>query len=266
MIHITIFQAIIYGIVQGLGEFLPISSTAHLILVPWLFNWQEPKLAFDVALHLGTLVAVLGYFWKDWIKLIGAGLKGAKTSDGKLFWFIVIATIPGAIFGKLFETKVETTFRDNKVLIAVMLIVMGLVLYVLDRYGRKRVRLEKIGLGRSIMIGLSQALALIPGVSRSGITIAIGLSTGLTRESAAKFSFFLSAPIIFGSVVLKFKDFINPQGGYLPIIVGVVVSAIVGLMSIKFLLEYLKNKGFGLFAWYRFILGALVIIVYFMRL
>jgi undecaprenyl-diphosphatase len=266
MVHISIFQAIVYGIVQGLGEFLPISSTAHLILVPWLFGWEDPKLAFDVALHLGTLVAVVGFFWKDWLRLIGAGLtKGTGTPDGRLFWFIVVATIPGALFGKLFEEKVETVLRDPA-LIGVMLIIMGVVLYIADRYGRKQIQLEKVGLGRSILIGLSQAFALIPGVSRSGITISAGLFSGLTREGAAKFSFFLSAPIIFGSVVLKVKDIIHPQAGFISLAVAVITSAAVGVLSIKFLLDYLKNKGFGIFVWYRFVLGIIVIAVYLIRL
>lgn len=259
-----LLQAIIYGIVQGLGEFLPISSTAHLVLVPWLFGWQDPKLAFDVALHLGTLIAVVGFFWKDWIRLFFAGIKGTRTADGRLFWYLVIATIPGALFGKLFEDKVEGTFR-NPALIGLMLIVMGLVLYLVDKYGRKEVKLEKAGLWRSILIGLSQAVALIPGVSRSGITMSAGLFSGLTRESAARFSFLLSAPIILGGVVLKIKEIIHPAISLGPYLTAIVTSAIVGALSIKFLLDYLRNKGFGIFVVYRFILGAVVIALFFIR-
>ena len=259
-----LLHVISYGIVQGLGEFLPISSTAHLILVPWLFGWQDPKLAFDVALHLGTLIAVVGFFWKDWIRLFFAGIKGTRTADGRLFWYLVIATIPGALFGKLFENKVEGAFR-NPALIGLMLIVMGLVLYFVDKYGRKEVKLEKVGLWRSILIGLSQAVALIPGVSRSGITMSAGLFSGLTRESAARFSFLLSAPIIFGGVVLKIKEIIHPAIGFGPYLTAIVTSAVVGALSIKFLLDYLKNKGFGIFVVYRFILGAVVIALFFIR-
>ena len=259
-----IVQALVYGIVQGLGEFLPISSTAHLTLVPWLFKWEEHGLAFDVALHLGTLLAVGLYFWRDWIKIISAGVRGTKTTDGKLFWFIVIATIPGALFGKLLEEDVESKFR-NPALIGVMLIIMGIILYVVDRYSMKNVEIEKIGIRRTIAIGLSQVLALIPGVSRSGITITTGLFTGLTRESAAKFSFFLSAPIILGGVILKIKEIIHPQVPYSLFITAIVTSAIVGMLSIKFLLNFLKNKGFGIFTVYRLVLGVIVIIVYILR-
>jgi undecaprenyl-diphosphatase len=261
----NILHAIIYGIIQGLGEFLPISSTAHLTLAPWLFKWNDdPGLTFDVALHLGTLIAVLLYFWRDWVKLITAGVTTPKSKDGNLFWFLVVATIPGALFGKLFESKAETTFR-NPALIAVMLIVAGCALYLADKYGKKNIGIEKIGLRRSILIGISQAIALIPGVSRSGATIMTGLGTGLSRESAAKFSFLLSAPIIFGSVILKYHDILHPKVGNLPFFVAILTAAIVGLLSIKFLLKYLKYNGFGIFVIYRLALGTIVILIYLIR-
>ena len=260
----TIFQAVIYGIIQGVAEFLPISSSAHLIVIPWLFRWEDPGIAFDVALHLGTLFAVILFFWKDWINLITAGITKPKTTDGKLFWFLVIATIPGAIFGKLFESQAESTFR-NPALIGTMIIVMGIVLYIADKKGSKKDSIEKVGLKRSIWIGISQALAVIPGVSRSGITMATGLSLGLNRESVARFSFLLSTPIILGAGLVKLKDMINMPIDTIPFIIGILVSAIAGLLSIKFLLEYLKKKGFGIFVWYRAILGILIIAVYFLR-
>jgi undecaprenyl-diphosphatase len=271
-----IFQAVIYGIIQGLGEFLPISSSAHLILAPWLFRWKDPGLSFDVALHLGTLVAVILFFWKDWIRLIKAGITDPKTVDGKLFWFLVVATIPGAIIGKLLETKAESAFRDP-LLIGIMMILMGIVLYIADRT-KKETNLSEIGFWKSLWIGLSQAVAIIPGVSRSGITMTTGLFLGLTREAVAKFSFLLSTPIILGAGLLSMKDLrLTPAGlvnveklteapiGMIPFVIGILTAAIVGFLSIKFLLEYLKNKGFGIFVVYRMIVGLLIISVYFLR-
>lgn len=258
----TIFQALVYGIVQGVGEFLPISSSAHLILVPWLFGWNDPGIAFDVALHLGTLLAVIIFFWRDWIILTVNGIKKPKSTEGKLFWFLVLATIPGAIIGKLLEEQAETAFREPW-LIGAMLMIMGLILYVCDRLGSKKDTLDKIGLGRSFAIGFSQAIAIIPGVSRSGITMAAGLAMGLNRESVARFSFLLSTPIILGAGLFKFKDMLNAQIDAIPFAIGIITSAIAGILSIKFLLEYLKSKGFGIFVWYRLILGVLVILLYF---
>ncbi len=260
----TLFQAVVYGIIQGVAEFLPISSSAHLIAVPWLFGWQDPGIAFDVALHLGTLVAVILFFWRDWVNLTISGLTKPKTSNGKLFWFLVLATIPGAVIGKLFEEQAETVFR-NPVLIGIMLIIMGTILYFADKLGRKRDKIENIGLKRSFFIGLSQALAIIPGVSRSGITMATGLFLGLERENVARFSFLLSTPIILGAGLVNLKDIIHTTIDTVPFITGIIVSAIAGLLSIKFLLDYLKNKGFGIFVWYRAILGITLIVVSFIR-
>lgn len=260
----TIFQAIVYGIIQGVGEFLPISSSAHLILTPWAFGWKDPGLAFDVALHIGTLIAVVLFFWKDWWDLVIAGFSKPKTTNGKLFWFLVLATIPGAVLGKLFEDQVETLFR-NPALIGTMLIIMGIILYIADKMGHKSDDIKEIGLARSLWIGLSQALAIIPGVSRSGITMATGLALGLKRESVAKFSFLLSTPIILGAAVVNLKDMINTPIDTVPFVVGVLTAAVAGILSIKFLLDYLKNKGFGIFVGYRIILGLIVIGVYFLR-
>ena len=259
-----LFQAIIYGIVQGLGEFLPISSTAHITLAPWLFGWEDPGLSFDIALHMGTLLAVAIFFWKDWIKLIKAGFTDIKSKDGRLFWFIMLACIPGGIFGVLFEDKVETTFR-NPMLIGIMLIVMGIVLYVADKLSKSEVVLKDIGFKRSFLIGVSQALAMIPGVSRSGITMATGRAFKLNREDAARFTFLLSTPFIFLSGVYKAKDLADVSVDTLPFIVAIVTAGIVGALSIKFILEYLKTKGFGIFAVYRCILGAIVIAVALIR-
>jgi undecaprenyl-diphosphatase len=262
---LDIFQAAILGLVQGLGEFLPISSSAQLVLVPWLFNWEDPGLTFDIALHIGTLIAVVIYFWKDWLILITKGMSNIQTREGRLFWYLVLATIPGAVIGLLLEQKAETIFR-NPVLIAIMLIALGIVLYLVDRKSAKKIEAENISLKTSFLIGSSQALAIIPGVSRSGITMTTGLFMGLTREGAARFSFLLSAPIIFGAAVIKIPHVIaNPAMINTSFIVGMIVSCITGLASIGFLLRYLQTKSFLPFVIYRFALGALVLTVAFYR-
>ena len=260
-----ILQAGILGLVQGLGEFLPISSSAHLVIVPWLFNWEDPGLTFDIALHIGTLIAVAIYFWKDWLQLITKGVTDAWSREGRMFWYLVLATIPGAMIGLLLEKKAETSFR-NPVLIAIMLIALGIVLYWVDRKSAKKIEAENISLKTSFLIGLSQALAIIPGVSRSGITMTTGLFLGLTREGAARFSFLLSAPIIFGAAIVKVPHIIaNPAVITTNFIVGMVVSCVTGIASIGFLLRYVQTKTFLPFAWYRFILGALILTIAFLR-
>jgi undecaprenyl-diphosphatase len=262
---LDILQAVILGLVQGLGEFLPISSSAHLVIVPWLFNWEDPGLTFDIALHIGTLIAVAIYFWKDWLQLITKGVTDARSREGRLFWYLVLATIPGAVIGLLLEKKAETSFR-NPVLIAIMLIMLGIVLYWVDRKSAKKIEAENIGLKTSFLIGLSQALAIIPGVSRSGITMTTGLFLGLTREGAARFSFLLSAPIIFGAAIVKVPHIIaNPAVITINFIVGMVVSCVTGIASIGFLLRYLQTKTFLPFVLYRFILGALILTIAFFR-
>lgn len=247
------------GLVQGLGEFLPISSSAHLVLVPWLFKWEDPGLTFDIALHLGTLVAVAIYFWRDWLRLLSKGFTDAKSPDGRLFWYLVLATLPGAAIGFLLEKHAETIFR-NPALIAVMLILLGVILFWADRRGTKKTDVSHITLSTSFFIGLSQALAIIPGVSRSGITMTTGLLLGMTREGAARFSFLLSAPIIFGAAAVKLPHVIsNPSLITSEFLIGMAVSGITGLASIGFLLRYVQTKTFLPFVWYRFALGALVI-------
>lgn len=259
----SILQAIIYGIVQGIAEFLPISSTAHLVLIPWLFGWQDPGVAFDVALHLGTAAAVILFFWKEWITLISAGLSRPKSRDGKLFWLIVAATIPGALFGVTLDKYMEN-FR-NPAIIGVMLIIMGIILYYADKIGRNEIELETIGLKNTIIVGISQVFAIIPGVSRSGITMTTGRFLGMKREDIAKFTFLMSAPIILGDGLWHARKM-----GSIPIdkaafITAIITAAVVGSLTIKFLLDYLKKKGFGIFAVYRFILGAAVIAIYFIK-
>jgi undecaprenyl-diphosphatase len=262
---LSTLQAAILGLVQGLGEFLPISSSAHLVLIPWLFKWNDPGLTFDIALHFGTLIAVAIYFWKDWLILVKKGLTDFRSTEGRLFWYLVAATIPGALVGFLLEKKAETIFREP-VIIATMLILLGVVLYWADRKSAKNIEMNRITFKTSIFIGLSQALAIIPGVSRSGITMTMGLLLGLTREGAAKFSFLLSAPIILGASMVKLPHLIsNPSEITIHFIIGMLVSFVTGFISIGFLLRYVQTKNFLPFAWYRFILGSLVIVIFLIR-
>ncbi|MDD5712418.1 MAG: undecaprenyl-diphosphate phosphatase, partial [Smithellaceae bacterium] len=233
-------QAAILGLIQGLAEFLPISSSAHLVLVPWLFNWPDPGLTFDIALHVGTLLAVVIFFWRDWINLIVKGFTEPRGREGRFLWFIAFASVPGALIGFLLEKQAETIFR-SPLLIAVMLIAMGIVLYWADRRGTKTIGMEAIDLKTSLYIGLSQALAIIPGVSRSGVTMTTGLALGLSREGAARFSFLLSTPIILGAALVKTPQLIaNPSVVNTEFLLGTVVSAVTGMIGIGFLLRYLR--------------------------
>jgi undecaprenyl-diphosphatase len=261
----TLLQAVVYGIVQGLGEFLPISSSAHLVLVPWFFGWDDPGLTFDVALHVGTLFAVVAYFWKDWLRLIGKGFVEPLGSEGRLFWYLVIATIPGAAAGFLFEKQAETVFRAPW-LIAAMLVVMGLLLWAADRWGSRKRNLKTMTFPASLWVGICQMASIIPGVSRSGVTMTAGLSAGLSREAAARFSFLLSTPIIFGAAAAKLPHLASdPSALTGSFLVGVVVSAITGFASIGFLLRYLQARSFVPFVVYRFLLAALIVAVIIIR-
>lgn len=261
----TLLQAVTLGLVQGLGEFLPISSSAHLVLVPWLFGWTDPGLTFDIALHIGTLMAVVIYFWRDWLKLILKGLTEVRSIEGRLFWYLVAGSVPGAIGGFLLEKKAETIFR-SPLLIAAMLIGMGILLYWADRRSEKNVEINNIPFGTSMLIGISQTLAIIPGVSRSGITMTTGLLMGINRVGAARFSFLLSTPIIFGAAMVKLPQVIsNSSVITVNFMVGMLVSCITGVVSIGFLLRYVQAKDFLPFTWYRFMLGALVIAVTLVR-
>src|SRR5439155_16117915 len=210
----NIFQAIVFGAVQGFTEFLPVSSTAHLILLPWFLGWPDPGLSFDVALHLGTLVALVIYFWKDWLALL---------AKPRMIAFIIAATIPGAVAGVLFESQVENALRSPKI-IALMLSLMALVLVVAEMKGRRKKDLDQISWRDAITVGFAQAVALVPGVSRSGSTITAGLFVGLKRETAARFSFYLSAPIIAGAVAKKMLDIFKagiPPDQVSPFVAGI---------------------------------------------
>ncbi|HEY8911608.1 MAG TPA: undecaprenyl-diphosphatase UppP [Desulfosporosinus sp.] len=252
----TVLHALILGIVQGLGEFLPISSSAHLVLIPWLFGWEDPGLTFDVALHMGTLLAVVLYFGKDWVKLFKAALQRRPSEEKRIFWYLVVATIPGGLFGLALEKQAESTFR-YPILIGIMMIVMGIILYIADKKPRIR-KMDTMTLSDSLWIGFSQALAIIPGVSRSGSTMTTARFLSMTREDAARFSFLMSTPIILGAGVLKLRH-LTMASIDLPFAVGVISAFVVGILSISFLLRYLKTSNFGLFVGYRVIIGVIVI-------
>ena len=262
-----IIKAIILGIVQGIGEFLPISSSAHLILVPFLFGWESNSMAFDIALHVGTLLAVLVVFFRDWWDLfIGAVnkvTKGKESFENRMFWYLVIATVPGALLGFLLEDIVENVFRTKIWLIATSLAVMGILIYLGDRWADKHYKLETdfkhISLKQAFSIGLSQALAIIPGFSRSGTTILSARLMGLSKKAATKFTFLLSVPIIAGAAVLK----INDLSLNIETFIGIFVSFVVGLLSIKFLLNYIKKHDFSLFAIYRVVFAIIILVKYF---
>ncbi len=267
-----IFEAVILGIVQGVTEFLPISSSAHLVLIPWMFKWQGTlidSLNFDVALHAGTLVAILAYFWRDWLDLLKKFFTGLsdgtwKTGEGRMVWFIVLATIPAGVLGMKFEHVVEESFRDP-LLISVSLLVISFVMWASDRYSKKTAGLDRMTLGHAVFIGLAQALALVPGVSRSGITICAGLMAGYRREDAARFSFLLSTPVIAGAALLKLTKIHLAPGEALPFGLGVVFSTLVGYLCIKFLLRYLARHSLNLFVWYRLVLVAVVLVIWKVR-
>jgi undecaprenyl-diphosphatase len=258
--------------VQGLSEFIPISSSAHLIIVPWLFNWPDPGIAFDVALHIGTLVAVLVYFWRDWLRLIGGAVRtlGARRldadPDGRLAWFIVLATIPGALAGLLGESKLDELFhgttasgRANGILIiGVVMIALAALLYLAERRASHLYDMGHLTLAQALTIGVAQAFAIIPGVSRSGSTITAGLFMNLKREAAARFSFLLGTPVIVGAGVKKAYDISKtgiPAGDQMAFFVGFLVATVSGYFAIFFLLRFLQRNSTLPFIVYRVIIG-----------
>jgi undecaprenyl-diphosphatase len=265
----TVFQALVLGILQGLAEFLPISSSAHLALAPWVFGWRDPGLAFDVALHVGTLVAVLWFFNQEWRNLAVAfarlvRTRRADTDEERRVIYLVIATIPGALAGFILEDHAESTFRDP-ILIAIALMVMGVILWLVDRMASNTRPLSSMRWLDGILIGIGQMFAIIPGVSRSGSTITTGRALKFTREAAAVFSFLMSAPITFAATVLKVPDALRETGISAPLIVGVVASAVSGWLAITVLLKLVARRGYGIFAAYRLVLGAAILALAFSR-
>jgi undecaprenyl-diphosphatase len=266
---VTSFQAFVLGFVQGLTEFLPISSSAHLALTPWFFGWQDPGLAFDVALHFGTLLAVLWYFRKEWAELIKALIsilrkRRVETVEEKRVVFLILATIPGAVGGLLLEEKAETVFRAQA-LTATMLIVMGIILWAADRFARMDRELPTMRWLDALLIGLAQVVALVPGVSRSGSTMSTGRLLGFTRQSAAVFSFLMSMPIIAAAVVLKVPDVLRESGITTPLVVGVFAAAVSSWLAIAILLRYVARHSYGIFALYRVVLGVVVLALLYAR-
>ncbi len=264
-----ILQVIVLGIVQGLTEFLPISSTAHLTLIPWLFGWKDPGLTFDIALHLGTLAAVIIYFFRDWVQIIaqGFGMRGGGDPDlsrnKNLLWLLAAASIPVGIVGFLFNKQAEGAWR-NPYVIGTMLILVGMVMWAAEMMGRRQKDLGHLTPGDAITIGIAQALAVVPGTSRSGITICAGLFRNLDRQAAARFSFLLSTPAIAAAAAKKLWDLVRHEGGfppemYTPFAVGILVSAITGCLMIKFFMDFLRRRTFNVFIIYRIIFGIIVI-------
>ncbi|QEC46179.1 undecaprenyl-diphosphate phosphatase [Baekduia soli] len=261
------FQAIVLGIVQGLTEFLPISSTAHLRIVPAFAGWEDPGAAFTAVVQLGTMAAVLLYFRRDLWNITTVTLRSIRdpelrrTLDARLGWGIVIGTIPIAVLGVLFKNKVETDARQLT-LIAIALIVLGLILEIAERTGRKDRDVESLSVRDGVTIGVAQALALIPGVSRSGSTISAGLFLGLNRAAAARFSFLLSVPAVVLSGLFELKDVGDGNGaGFGPTLLATLLAFIVGYASIAWFLKYLTRHPVTVFVIYRVVLGAALLVL-----
>lgn len=250
----TFLESLVLGIVQGLGEFLPISSSGHLVIVPWIMDFRDPGLAFDVALHFGTLFALIAYFWRDWISIF-------NRENRRLLILLVISAIPGGIAGVLLDDWAETVFR-HPLLVAFDMALLGGILFWADRRPLGNLEINRVGYGKMFLIGCAQALALVPGVSRSGATITAALLGGLSRRGAARLSFLMATPITFGACLFKSKDFIAAGVGR-PEIVGIVTSAVVGFLAIWFLLRYVQQNSYRLFVYYRFAFALFVVALYF---
>ena len=263
-----LYQVVVLSIIQALTEFAPVSSSAHLALAPWLFGWKDPGLTFDVALHFGTLLAIIIYFFRDWVQIIAQGLGLSAGSDPQLkqnralLWLIAVASIPIGVIGYLFNKQAETTWR-NPYLIGAMLILIALLMWVAERKSAGNKPMSQINWGDGLAIGIAQALAVVPGTSRSGITITAGLFRGLNRETAARFSFLLSAPAIAAAALKKYWD-IHKHGGIpadmkMPFVVGIVLSAVLGALVIAVFVRYLRRNSLMVFVYYRIVFGIIVI-------
>jgi undecaprenyl-diphosphatase len=266
---VTLFQAIVLGIVQGLAEFLPVSSSAHLTLTPYFLGWTDPGLAFDVALHFGTLIALVWYFRAEWVELTASAFRILRTRriesvHDKRLVYLIVATIPGGIAGKLLNDYAESTFR-SPLLIAGALAIMGVLLWMADRFAPRSRTIDEITMRDAVLIGLAQCMALIPGVSRSGSTITAGRALNLDRPSAARFSFIMSMPITFAAVVLKVPQAIRAEGFSTPLIAGVLAAFISSWFAITVLLRYISKHSFGVFALYRLVLAGIVVATVFAR-
>jgi undecaprenyl-diphosphatase len=266
-----LLQVIVLGIIQGLTEFLPISSTAHLVVIPRLLGWPDQGLAFDIALHAGTLAAVLIYFFRDWLQVLAQGF-GLRTSGGDpalrrnrgLLWLLVLGSIPAGIAGLLFQKKAETLWRENLWVIAGTSIGVALIMWLADALGRRQKDLGHLNIADSILIGLAQACAVVPGVSRSGSTISAGLFRNFDRMAAARFSFLLSTPVIAAAALKDFYDLMKHEGGFpaemrTAFLLGILVSGITGCVAIQFFMNFLRQRSLGVFVAYRLFFGIIVI-------
>lgn len=261
----TEFQALVLGLVQGLSEFLPISSSAHLALTPWFFGWEPGGLAFDVALHIGTLIAVAWYFRREWVSLARSAVsivrrRAVQTPEEWRVIFLIVATIPAAIAGLTVQDLAETTFRSPR-LIAINLMVMGVLLWLVDRFAKKDRPMNSMRLKDAVAIGFIQCLALLPGVSRSGSTITGGRLLGFDRQTAAIFSFLMSFPVTLAAAVLKAPDAFTPGTDATTIFIGIAAAAISSWLAIAVLLRFVSRYSFGVFAAYRLVLGVVVLAV-----
>jgi undecaprenyl-diphosphatase len=263
-----LYQVIVLALIQAITEFLPISSTAHLALAPWLFGWKDPGLTFDIALHAGTLLAILVYFFRDWIQIIaeGFGFQGGYDPELRqnrsLLWLLAAGSIPIGVIGLLFNKQAETAWRSPYV-IGTMLIVVGVLMWIAERLAHGKKNLGQVQWGDGIAIGVAQALAVVPGTSRSGITITAGLFRSLSREAAARFSFLLATPAIAAAAAKDLWD-MRKHGGLAPdmrtpFAVGIAVSAIAGVVVIAYFLKYLRRKSLMPFVYYRIAFGIIVI-------
>ena len=283
-----IIQAIILGVVQGLTEFIPVSSSGHLILVPRLFGWHDMGLSFDVALHLGTIVAVIVYFRRDWKSIISGfcahifrrvpydkdraetashRLAGGRPAVGRLMIPILVACVPAAVVGYLWDDVIEQTLREGY-WVGGALVLIGLVMLLAERAGKRQREIGQMNYVDYLAIGCAQAIALFPGVSRSGITISAGLFRGLDRAAAARFSFLMSTPIILGAGMLKLKDALEtglPAGEVTAFIVGFITAALVGYGAIRFLMNYLRTRTLAVFVVYRLCLAGVIASVFLLR-
>ncbi len=264
-----LYQVIVLAVVQGITEFLPISSSAHLALAPWLLGWPDQTLVFDIALHFGTLAAVLLYFWRDWCQIVaqGFGLKYGSdqglAQNRRLLWLMAAASVPVGIAGLLLERYAEQAWRHDHVMIGSMLIAVGVLMLIAERAGKRLKGIARIGFVDAMAIGTAQALAIVPGTSRSGITISAGLFRHLDRPTAARFSFLISTPAIAAAAGKAYWD-LHRQGGIPPALridfaIGVLASAIVGCAAISLLLRYLRTHTLKFFVYYRVLFGIIVI-------
>ena len=257
----NIFWALVLGTTQGLTEFFPVSSSAHLYLLPWMFGFPYPGLAFDIALHAGTLLAILIAFMLDWKVMAKAVFIKEKSFEKKLVLFLILTSIPGAIFGYLLEERATNVFR-TPLLTATVLLIFGAILLVVDKYSRGEKELKDMTATRAFLVGLSQAIALIPGVSRSGATVTASRALGFNRETAVKYSFLAAAPIIFGATIFGLRNVSISELTSINWAFGFLASLISSYLAMKFLLKYVAKHDFKIFVWYRVILALIVLLIF----